>query len=112
MRIPCPHCGERDSGEFAYHGDAAPRRPDGKGPRELQEFIDYAYPRDNPAGPHRELWYHQGGCRAWLVVTRDTRTHEIFAAEPARRVLHTKADGEKVDGAKAGEEKAGGAKVP
>ena len=26
---------------------------------------------------HQELWYHGGGCRAWLVVTRNTRTHEI-----------------------------------
>ena len=33
--------------------------------------------RDNKAGPHRELFYHVGGCRTWLVVTRDTRTHAI-----------------------------------
>jgi sarcosine oxidase subunit delta len=84
MRLPCPYCGERDSGEFAYHGDATKERPDGQGPREMQAFIEYVYPRDNPAGPHRELWYHAGGCRAWLVVRRDTRTHEIFGAEAAR----------------------------
>ena len=84
MRIPCPHCGERDAGEFAYHGDATKLRPAGTGPHELEAFIEYAYPRDNPAGQHRELWYHAGGCRAWLVVTRDTRTHEIFGAEAAR----------------------------
>ena len=40
-------------------------------------FYDYVYLRDNPSGIHRELWYHGGGCRAWLVVTRNTRTHEI-----------------------------------
>ncbi len=28
-----------------------------------------------------ELWYHAFGCRSWLRVTRDTRTHEIFAVE-------------------------------
>jgi len=33
--------------------------------------------RDNPSGNHQELWYHGGGCRSWLVVTRNTRTHEI-----------------------------------
>ena len=33
--------------------------------------------RDNPSGLHQELWYHGGGCRKWLVVTRDTRTHDI-----------------------------------
>ena len=37
-------------------------------------LFDYVYLRDNPAGAHRELWYHGAGCRAWLVVTRDTRT--------------------------------------
>ena len=45
----------------------------------MQAFHDYVYLRDNPAGPHRELWYHGSGCRAWLVVTRDTRTHAILA---------------------------------
>ena len=40
-------------------------------------FHDYVYLRDNPSGIHRELWYHGGGCRKWLVVTRNTRTHEI-----------------------------------
>jgi heterotetrameric sarcosine oxidase delta subunit len=82
MRIPCPHCGERDVGEFAYYGDATKRRPDGAS--DLEAFFEYVYPRDNPAGPHRELWYHLGGCRAWLVVNRDTRTHEIFGVERAR----------------------------
>ena len=47
---------------------------------------DYVYLRDNPAGPHRELWYHAGGCRAWLIVGRDTRTHAISGAEPARAI--------------------------
>jgi len=42
------------------------------------------YLRDNPAGPHRELWFHAGGCHDWLIVSRDTRTHEISGAEPAR----------------------------
>jgi sarcosine oxidase subunit delta len=85
MRIHCTHCGERDLSEFAYYGDAAPVRPDGKGAEEMQAWLDYVYPRDNPAGPHRELWYHVGGCRAWLVVTRDTRTHEILGAQTLRR---------------------------
>ncbi|MBV8449752.1 MAG: sarcosine oxidase subunit delta [Hyphomicrobiales bacterium] len=81
MRITCPHCGEREVGEFAYYGDATKHRPDGSS--ELEAFIEYVYPRDNPAGPHRELWYHVGGCRGWLVVNRDTRTHEIFGVETA-----------------------------
>ena len=30
-----------------------------------------------------ELWYHGGGCRAWLKVRRNTVTHEIFSVEAA-----------------------------
>jgi hypothetical protein len=37
-----------------------------------------------PGGPHRELWYHEQGCRSWLVVTRNTVTHEITKVELAR----------------------------
>lgn len=80
MRITCPHCGPRDVQEFSYLGDANPQRPDGLEASEAAMF-DYVYQRDNPAGPHRELWYHGAGCHAWLVVTRDTRSHAIAAVE-------------------------------
>jgi methylglutamate dehydrogenase subunit B len=66
MRINCPFCGERDSSEFSYLG-AASRGSDFEG----------VYLRDNPAGLNEELWYHAFGCRSWLQVTRDTRTHVI-----------------------------------
>jgi methylglutamate dehydrogenase subunit B len=79
MRIDCPHCGERDVREFSYLGDASVQRPDPQAADALERFISYVYFRDNPAGLHRELWYH-GACQAWLVVTRDTRNHEITAA--------------------------------
>ena len=46
-------------------------------------FFDYQYLRDNPAGTHRELWYHEMGDRSWLVITRDTTSHEILAVELA-----------------------------
>lgn len=49
-------------------------------------FYDYVYLRDNPAGVHRELWFHEQGDRSWLVVTRNTLTHEILGAELARDV--------------------------
>jgi sarcosine oxidase subunit delta len=89
MRINCPHCGERSNEEFLYHGDATVTRPDGQMPESgeapaMSAWMDYVYWRDNPAGPHHELWYHAAGCRAWLVVTRDTRSHEISAVEPAK----------------------------
>ncbi|MFM9939406.1 MAG: sarcosine oxidase subunit delta [Hyphomicrobiaceae bacterium] len=82
MRIDCPHCGARDQGEFIYLGDAAPKRPSESAP--AAEMFAYVYLRDNPAGVIREHWYHAGGCRAWLAVTRDVRTHAIAAVTPAR----------------------------
>ncbi|KFC75721.1 Sarcosine oxidase, delta subunit, heterotetrameric [Bosea sp. LC85] len=83
MRITCPHCGARDVQEFTYLGDANPQRPEGMATTEAA-MHDYVYQRDNPAGRHRELWYHSAGCHAWLVVTRDTRTHAIETVETAR----------------------------
>ena len=87
MRIPCPHCGPRSHDEFTYYGDATVRRPTATGTAAEPGFYDYVYVRDNPQGPHRELWFHQGGCHEWLVVERDTRTHAIASAVPARAVF-------------------------
>jgi methylglutamate dehydrogenase subunit B len=85
MRIPCPYCGSRGIFEFAYLGDATLKRPDPTAPDAAAAFHDYVYLRDNPAGPHREFWQHASGCRAWLEVSRDTRTHEILAVKKAGR---------------------------
>ncbi len=85
MRLPCPCCGERDSGEFTYLGDAMlVARPGADA--SMETWADFVYVRDNPAGRHRELWYHGAGCGAWIVVTRDTVTHEVLGAELARDV--------------------------
>lgn len=80
MRLPCPYCGLRDAHEFSYLGDASPRRPDPSAPDAADAFHDYVYLRDNPAGALRELWYHAAGCRRWIVVERDTRTHAVAGA--------------------------------
>lgn len=81
MRINCPFCGERDSREFAYRGDAGAVRPDASAG--LETAYEYVYLRHNPRGRHREHWHHSAGCRAWIVVTRDTYTHAIESVEPA-----------------------------
>lgn len=85
MIINHPLLGPRDAAEFVYKGDAdLIHRPDGM--EENVDFHDYAYLRENPAGAHRELWYHEQGDRSWLVVTRNTLTHEITNVELARDV--------------------------
>ncbi|RWE80666.1 MAG: sarcosine oxidase subunit delta [Mesorhizobium sp.] len=81
MRITCPFCGERELGEFTYLGDATPQRPAADAGEDA--VYDYVYLRDNIAGVMSEHWYHGGGCRAWLKVTRNTLTHEISAVEAA-----------------------------
>jgi heterotetrameric sarcosine oxidase delta subunit len=75
LLIECPWCGARDQVEFTYAGDATVERPSPEAGEAA--FVEYVYLRDNPRGPHRELWQHTGGCRRFLTVERNTLTHEI-----------------------------------
>ena len=85
MLINHPLLGLRDSSEFIYKGDAKlMNRPSWRSKNTKSEFIEYGYFRKNPAGIHKELWYHEQGDRSWLVVTRNTVTHEILKVELAR----------------------------
>jgi sarcosine oxidase subunit delta len=70
-------CGERDRREFYYKGDAvalARPAPDA----DLADWDSYVHLRDNPAGVTRDLWHHEAGCGAWVVVTRNTVTHAVM----------------------------------
>ncbi len=89
LRINCPWCGVRNEDEFSYGGDATVVRPADDASQD--DWYDYVYTRDNPAGRHREYWHHVNGCRAWIVLERDTRTHEIFSIEPASPNLPARA---------------------
>ncbi|MCL4169222.1 UNVERIFIED_CONTAM: hypothetical protein GTU68_011302 [Idotea baltica] len=94
MLIDHPLLGPRDSQEFTYLGDASLiDRPDWQADDAADQFHDYLYQRDNPAGLHRELWFHEVGDRSWLVVTRNTVTHEITSVEMARDVARSKGRG-------------------
>lgn len=91
MIIDHPLLGPRDAQEFTYLGDAALiDRPDWQADDAVDRFHDYLYLRDNPAGEHRELWFHEQGDRSWLVVTRNTITHAITSVELARDVARAK----------------------
>ena len=81
MRIPCPFCGPRDSQEFSFLGQAGLKRPDPNAPDAQKQFHDYVHIRDNKAGVTKELWLHANGCRSWIIVTRNTLTHEITGSE-------------------------------
>lgn len=86
MRIKCPVCGERPLEEFSYRGDAAVKRPQSHETVSSEVWHEFVYIRDNPKGRHKEHWSHSGGCGAWLVVDRDTYTHEIFSVRLAKAV--------------------------
>lgn len=47
---------------------------------------DYLHTRENPCGPARELWHHGDGCGAWLIVTRNTLTHEMIDCTLVQKV--------------------------
>jgi sarcosine oxidase subunit delta len=76
MLIPCPVCGLRDHEEFTYFGDATVERP-ALDSRDAERWAAYIYDRRNPRGPHQEYWHHVHGCRQWMVVARDTATHDV-----------------------------------
>ena len=87
MIINHPHLGPRDASEFTILGDASLiNRPDWQAGDADDAFYTYQYLRDNPAGLHRELWFHEHGDRSWLVVTRDTVTHAVIAVALASDV--------------------------
>lgn len=85
MKIPCPICGDRDVREFSYTGDAGLLNrpaPDAG----AQVWDDYLHNRENAAGDVEDLWWHGQGCGAWIVVKRNTVTHEVYSARLARDV--------------------------
>lgn len=80
MKLPCPLCGSRDRREFYYYGTTDYLdRPDHTA--DIDALDAHLFLRENPAGRTRDLWYHEQGCGSWMVVTRNTITHEVFGAE-------------------------------
>jgi sarcosine oxidase subunit delta len=80
--IHCPHCGVRPKEEFSIKGDASVHRP--APDASDKEWADYMFLRNNPVGRHAEYWQHLSGCRRWLIVERDTVTHEVFSVSDAQ----------------------------
>jgi len=83
LRIPCPFCGPRDHAEFSYEGDATVKYPALDASED--EWFEAVFLRENPRGPHTEMWHHLYGCRQFLVVERDTLTHEIKSVRLAHK---------------------------
>jgi len=80
LRIECPYCGVRDQVEFQYGGEAGIVRPAHPESASDAEWADYLFYRDNVKGVHLERWLHSFGCRQWILVERDTSSHEILSS--------------------------------
>lgn len=80
LTIHCPFCGPRNETEFSYGGPAAARRPDNPQDISDEAWVEILTVVPNPMGPVREKWWHGRGCGQWMVLSRDTVTHEIIAA--------------------------------
>ncbi|MEL6476906.1 MAG: sarcosine oxidase subunit delta [Pseudomonadota bacterium] len=81
LRIRCPFCGLRDHTEFTFIGDASVQMPALDASEKA--WFEAVFLRDNPRGPSQELWQHSQGCRSYVIVERDTLTHEITATRMA-----------------------------
>jgi methylglutamate dehydrogenase subunit B len=116
MIINHPHLGPRDASEFTILGDASLiNRPDWRASDADDAFYNYQYLRDNPAGLHRELWFHEQGDRSWLMVTRDTVTHAVIAvalASDIAKAAKAKTAPKKVAAKKTAAKKANPKKTP
>ncbi|HEX7821634.1 MAG TPA: sarcosine oxidase subunit delta [Sphingobium sp.] len=79
MHIPCPCCGPRPMAEFTY-GGAAIQRPqsDTLDDQPGADWDVFIYERENPSGPHAEIWFHGAACRMWFRLLRDTATHQCL----------------------------------
>ena len=77
--IDCPFCGPRDEREFEYCGPYREHRPDKMDNLSASDFIDYLIVPENPEGAGREFWWHKRGCGEWLLVVRDTKTHQVLS---------------------------------
>ena len=85
IRIPCPYCGERDHSEFTYGGDGSITYPALDAP--MADWLEAVFERKNIRGMQTETWHHVMGCRMWLLVERDTMTHEIHSVRAAHTGL-------------------------
>ena len=80
IRIECPFAANVITASSATAGMR--RSPIRRSMRQLMRGMT-PFLRENICGRQSETWHHIHGCRMWLIVERDTMTHEIFAVRPA-----------------------------
>ncbi len=73
--VPCPHCGPRNSSDLRYVGESH-SRPDPNSATP-EQWRDYLYMEENPAGWLIETWYCRSGCRRYFKLERHTGSNEF-----------------------------------
>ena len=75
--IMCPCCGLRPVDEYRFGGEMpdVPESVVGDDARDL----DRVWMFNNIDGPSMERWFHEGGCRRWFTVTRDTHSDRVLS---------------------------------
>lgn len=79
MRLPCPHCGDRDEREFTWDGDAESLRP--RDPQDCSDenWASYLFFVENRREADWERWCHSYGCGLWFYLQRDPVSHRVLA---------------------------------
>jgi heterotetrameric sarcosine oxidase delta subunit len=78
LMIPCPNCGVRPYTEFWCSGELPESgHGGGGGAADVEKDFERVWLRRNVAGDQVERWFHHGGCRRWLTLTRNTITNAI-----------------------------------
>lgn len=81
LYLTCPICGNNgDDADFTHGGAAGITRPASIAPETVSDDAqrDYLYMRDNPRGPHHELWRCTHGCGKWFGVERNTLNQQVL----------------------------------
>lgn len=76
LLLDCPHCGQRNAGEFRYGGEYNPR-PSPSGDASDGDWQRYLYLRRNSMDFQVEWWYHRAGCGTWFLVERERRSNTV-----------------------------------
>ena len=82
--MPCPLNGPRNISEFAYGGEVE-FMPD-PNTSSSEEWAEYVFFSDNPAGVVREWWCHSA-TSYWFIAERNTVTDEIVRTYPASELF-------------------------
>ena len=75
--ITCPCCGLRPVDEYRFGGEM-PEVPESVVGAQARD-LDRVWMFNNIDGASVERWFHEGGCRRWFTVTRDTHSDRVLS---------------------------------